>query len=41
MLVRIVVVPFTPDVVDVGDIAFGLVRVVLAFVVGWFIVSRW
>jgi hypothetical protein len=35
-----VVVPFTPEVVDVGDLAVVLALVLVAFAVGWYLTRR-
>jgi len=35
-----VVVPFTPEVVDVGDLALLLGLVMAAFAIGWFLTRR-
>jgi hypothetical protein len=37
----IVSVPFTPDVVDVGDLGLLVFLVIVACAVGWAIVRRW
>ena len=39
-LFPIVVVPFTPEVVDIGDLAVLLALVIVAFGVGWFLIRR-
>ena len=39
-LFPIVVVPFTPEVVDIGDLAVLLTLVIVAFGVGWFLIRR-
>jgi hypothetical protein len=37
----VVVVPFTPDEIDVGDLAVLVLIAAIACVVGWAIVRRW
>ena len=37
----IVVVPFTPNVMDVGDLALLVFVVLVAGIVGWILVRRW
>jgi hypothetical protein len=34
------VVPFTPEVVDVGDLAVLVLLVLVAFALGWFFTRR-
>ena len=40
MLSWIVVVPFTPEVMDVGDLTVVVLLVLVAAVVGWLLVRR-
>ena len=41
MLGRIVVVLFTPDVIDVGDLGLLVLLVIVAGAVAWGIMRRW